>query len=215
MTLGRRALAFAALALLFACGEDRATPIRDEIAKLKKERVPAEQLEAATKDAADSEAARDAALAKADKDEADLAAAHGQVDALQAAMQRETDRNADLRAQLDAKVEPLNRANADTAALEAKVAERRKRLGTLRDQAKALAKAMHPQDPAWAEARRIAAVRDFGADVAAQLPGEPAVQGLSRALEASPPERSAVVAALGQLADALDRAAQSGAEAAK
>ena len=175
MTGARRAVAYAALALLLGCGEDRATPIRAEIAKLKKERVPSEQLATATKEAADSEGARDAAVAKAAKDDAELAAAHAELDRLQAALQREADRNAELRGELDAKNAPLAAAASQTDALEKKVAERRKRLGVLRDQAKALAKALQAQDPAWAETRRMAALRDYAEDVEMQLPSEPAV----------------------------------------
>ena len=189
MTGARRAVAYAALALLLGCGEDRATPIRAEIAKLKKERVPSEQLATATKEAADSEGARDAAVAKAAKDDAELAAAHAELDRLQAALQREADRNAELRGELDAKNAPLAAAASQTDALEKKVAERRKRLGVLRDQAKALAKALQAQDPAWAETRRMAALRDYAEDVEMQLPSEPAVQALSSALGQSPPPR--------------------------
>jgi len=208
VTRARRAIAYAALALVFACGEDRATPIRDEIAKLKKERVPAEQLDSAKREASEAATARDAAVEQANRDEAQLAADRAELDRLRAALQRESDRNADLRAQLQGRTEPLNAATTQTSALEAKAAERRKRLGVLRDQAKALAKALQPQDPAWAEARRFAALRDFDAEVAAQLPGEPAVQRLSSALEASPPDRAALVAALQKLAEALDGATQ-------
>jgi len=199
------------LALLLGCGEDRATPIRAEIAKLKKERVPSEQLATATKEAADSEGARDAAVAKAAKDDAELAAAHAELDRLQAALQREADRNAELRGELDAKNAPLAAAASQTDALEKKVAERRKRLGVLRDQAKALAKALQAQDPAWAETRRMAALRDYAEDVEMQLPSEPAVQALSSALGQSPPQREALVAALQQLTQVLGRAADEGA----
>lgn len=211
MTGARRAVAYAALALLLGCGEDRATPIRAEIAKLKKERVPSEQLATATKEAADSEGARDAAVAKAAKDDAELAAAHAELDRLQAALQREADRNAELRGELDAKNAPLAAAASQTDALEKKVAERRKRLGVLRDQAKALAKALQAQDPAWAETRRMAALRDYAEDVEMQLPSEPAVQALSSALGQSPPQREALVAALQQLTQVLGRAADEGA----
>jgi len=211
VTGARRAVAYAALALLLGCGEDRATPIRAEIAKLKKERVPSEQLATATKEAADSEGARDAAVAKAAKDDAELAAAHGELDRLQAALQREADRNAELRGELDAKNAPLAAAASQTDALEKKVAERRKRLGVLRDQAKALAKALQAQDPAWAETRRMAALRDYAEDVEMQLPSEPAVQALSSALGQSPPQREALVAALQQLTQVLGRAADEGA----
>ena len=211
MTGARRAVAYAALALLLGCGEDRATPIRAEIANLKKERVPSEQLATATKEAADSEGARDAAVAKAAKDDAELAAAHAELDRLQAALQREADRNAELRGELDAKNAPLAAAASQTDALEKKVAERRKRLGVLRDQAKALAKALQAQDPAWAETRRMAALRDYAEDVEMQLPSEPAVQALSSALGQSPPQREALVAALQQLTQVLGRAADEGA----
>ena len=211
MTGARRAVAYAALALLLGCGEDRATPIRAEIAKLKKERVPSEQLATATKEAADSEGARDAAVAKAAKDDAELAAAHAELDRLQAALQREADRNAELRGELDAKNAPLAAAASQTDAREKKVAERRKRLGVLRDQAKALAKALQAQDPAWAETRRMAALRDYAEDVEMQLPSEPAVQALSSALGQSPPQREALVAALQQLTQVLGRAADEGA----
>ena len=211
MTGARRAVAYAALALLLGCGEDRATPIRAEIAKLKKERVPSEQLDTATTEAADSEGARDAAVAKAAKDDAELAAAHAELDRLQAALQREADRNAELRGELDAKNAPLAAAASQTDALEKKVAERRKRLGVLRDQAKALAKALQAQDPAWAETRRMAALRDYAEDVEMQLPSEPAVQALSSALGQSPPQREALVAALQQLTQVLGRAADEGA----
>jgi len=211
VTGARRAVAYAALALLLGCGEDRATPIRAEIAKLKKERVPSEQLATATKEAADSEGARDAAVAKAAKDDAELAAAHAELDRLQAALQREADRNAELRGELDAKNAPLAAAASQTDALEKKVAERRKRLGVLRDQAKALAKALQAQDPAWAETRRMAALRDYAEDVEMQLPSEPAVQALSSALGQSPPQREALVAALQQLTQVLGRAADEGA----
>jgi len=211
VTRARRVTALAALALLLGCGEDRATPIRAEIAKLKKERVPVEQLETATREAAESESARDGAVAKASRDEAELAAAHAELDRQRAALQHEADRNAELRAQLEAKSAPLAAAAAQADALEKKVAERRERLGVLRDQAKALAKALQPQDPAWAETRRLAALRDFAGDVAAQLPSEPAVQALSNALAQSPPERETLVSALQRLAEVLDRAADEGA----
>jgi predicted nucleic acid-binding Zn-ribbon protein len=211
LTRARRAIAYAALALLVACGEDRATPIRAELAKLKKERVPTEQLDTAKREASESEATRDAAVEQVGRDEAQLAADRAELERLRAALQKESDRNADLRAQLQGRTEPLNAATAQSSALETKVAERRKRLGVLRDQAKALAKAMQPQDPAWAEARRLAALRDFDADVAAQLPAEPAVHALSSALDASPPDRLAIVRALQSLAETLDTAAQQGA----
>jgi chromosome segregation ATPase len=211
VTRSRSAAVCAALAFLLACGEDRATPIRDEIAKLKKERVPAEQLETAAREAAESEASRDAAVAKADKDEAELAAERAELERLRAALQHEADRNAELRARLDAKNGPLAEAAAQTDGLEKKVAERRKRLGVLRDQAKALARALQPQDPAWAEARRLAALRDFAGDAESQLPSQPEVKALSRALAQSPPEREALVAALQHLAEVLDRAASEGA----
>ena len=211
MNGAHRAVTLAALALLLGCGEDRATPVREEIAKLKKVRVPAEQLETATRDAADSESARDAAVAKADRDEADLAAAHAEADRLRAALQHEADRNGDLRAEIDGKTAPLAAAAAQTDALEKKVAERRKRLGVLRDQAKALAKALQPQDPAWAEARRLASLRGFADDVAMQLPAEPAVHALSDALAPTPPQREALVGALQRLAEVLDHAAEEGA----
>ena len=210
MTRARRAVTVAALALLLGCGEDRATPIREEIAKLKKQRVPAEQLETATREANESERARDAVVAKADRDEADLAAAHAEADSLRAALQHEADRNADLRAQIDAKTAPLAAAATQTDALEKKVAERRKRLGALRDQARALARALQPQDPAWAEARRLAALRGFADDVAMQLPAEPAVQALSDTLAQSPPRRELLVGALQHLAEVLDHAAEQG-----
>jgi DNA repair exonuclease SbcCD ATPase subunit len=214
MTRARSGAALLALALLLGCGEDRATPIRDEIAKLKKERVPADQLDTATVDAAGAEAARDAAVAKADRDEAELAAARAELERLRASLQHEVDRNAELRAQLDAKNGPLAEATAQTDALEKKVAERRKRLGVLRDQAKALARALQPQDPAWAEARRLGALRDFAGDAGSQLPAQPEVQALGRALAQSPPEREMLVTALQKLAEALDRAAEdSGAQA--
>jgi chromosome segregation ATPase len=208
MTRARRGAVLAVLALVLGCGEDRATPIRNEIAKLKKERVPAEQLETATREAAESESARDAAVAKADRDQAELATAHGELEQLRASLQHEADRNAELRAQLDAKNAPLAEASAQSDALEKKVAERRKRLGVLRDQAKALARALQPQDPAWAEARRLAALRDFGSDVESQLPSQPEVQALTRALAQSPPERETLVTALQNLAEALDRVAE-------
>ncbi|HXZ84608.1 MAG TPA: hypothetical protein VEI82_03870 [Myxococcota bacterium] len=210
MTRAQRAVALAALALALGCGEDRATPIRAEIAKLKKERVPAEQLEMATREAGESEATRDAAVEKAKRDEAELAGAHAEVDRLRAALQHEADRNAELRAQLEAKNAPLAAAAAQTDALEKKVAERRKRLGALRDQAKALARALQPQDPAWAETRRLAALRSFSDDVAAQLPTEPAVRALASALAQSPPQRDTLIGALQHLAEVLDHAAEEG-----
>jgi chromosome segregation ATPase len=211
MTRSRSAAACAVLALLLACGEDRETPIREEIAKLKKERVPAEQLETATREATESEATRDAAVAKADKDEALLATERAELERLRGALQHEAERNAELRAQLEAKNAPLAEATAQTDGLEKRVAERRKRLGVLRDQARALAKALQPQDPAWAETRRLAALRDFAADAESQLPSSPEAKALSHALAQSPPERETLVTALQHLAETFDRAASDGA----
>src|SRR5262249_22505491 len=85
--------------------------------------------------------------------------------------------------------------------------ERRRYLTTLRDQAKALARALGPEDPAWADKRRLAAVGDFERAVKEQLPAEPEVQALGRQLGARPPDKSALVASLQSLAALLDRRA--------
>ncbi|MFI5317400.1 MAG: hypothetical protein ACHQ6T_17000 [Myxococcota bacterium] len=211
MTRARRAASLSALALALACGEDRVTPLREELAKLKKERVPQEQLATAVREAGEAESARDAAVARANADEAALAAARAELDRARAALQRETDRNAQLRSDLDARREPLAAVASGVDALEARANERRRRLGVLRDQAKALARALRPEDPAWAEKRRLAALSDFERDVAAQLPEEPAVHALSSQLAAQPPDVAALAASLQSLAEVLDRSASQGA----
>lgn len=203
-------MSLAALALLFACREDRVTPLREEIAKLKKERVPTEQLETAKREAAESEATRDAAVARASQDEATLAAAHAELDRMRAALQSESDRNAKLRAGLDARREPLATAASSVDALELRAAERRRQLGVLRDQAKSLARAMRPDDPAWAEKRRLGALAEFERNVAAQLPSSPEVHALASALAVAPPDPAAVTKSLNALAEALDRSASEG-----
>jgi chromosome segregation ATPase len=205
MTRAARALSLCGLALLVGCGEDRVTPLREEIAKLKKERVPLEQRETAKREADEAEASRGAALARAAEDEAALAAARGELDRSRAALQRETDRNAALRADLDARREPLAAVASGVEGLETRAAERRRRLGVLRDQANALARALRPDDPAWAEKRRLAALTDFERELAAQLPDEPAVRALSVRLAATPPDVVALAASLQALADLLDR----------
>ncbi|HTO52199.1 MAG TPA: hypothetical protein VMR50_02350 [Myxococcota bacterium] len=211
MTRARALTACAALALLFACGEDKVTPLKAELEKLKKERVPQEQLETAKREAAESEAMRDAAVAKATTDEASVESAKAELERLRNEMQRETDRNLELRKQIDENVDKTNASASGVEALDKQVAERRKRLGVLRDQAKALARALQPQDPAWAETRRLAALRDFAGDAESQLPSQPEVQALVRALAQSPPERETLVTVLQKLAEALDRVAEAGA----
>ena len=210
MSSARRVIALGALALLFACREDRVTPLRDEIAKLKKERVPTEQRETAKREAAEAESARDAAVARASQDEAALSAAHAELDRMRAALQRESDRNAKLRADLDARREPLTSVASSVDALELRAAERRRQLGVLRDQAKSLARAMRPDDPAWAEKRRLAALAEFERNVAAQLPSSPEVHALAGILAATPPDPAAITKSLNALAEALDRSASEG-----
>lgn len=205
-----RRFAWAPLALALACGEDKVTPLRDEIAKLKKERVPVEQLETARKEAAESEAARDAAVVRAGEAEAALAKAKVELERQRAALDHEAERNAEIRRQIDDQREPLAAASASLDALEVQATERRRKLTVLRDQARALGSAMHPGDPEWAAARRLTALRDFERAVRAQLPGESAVAALSKALAADPIQNDAVATALRGVADELDRLAQSG-----
>ncbi|HTO05723.1 MAG TPA: hypothetical protein VMR86_01595 [Myxococcota bacterium] len=201
----RRAGALVLALLLLGCGEDKVTPLREEIAKLKKERVPAEQLETAKKEAGEAETSRDAALARADADEAGIAAQRAELERLRGALQHEVDRNTELRAAIDARQQPLANAVSGVNDLEVRANERRRYLTTLRDQAKALAKALTPEDPAWADKRRLAAVGDFERALREQLPGEPQVQDLGRQLVATPPDKAALVASLQSVAELLDR----------
>jgi chromosome segregation ATPase len=207
LTRARCTGSLAILALLLACGEDRVTPLREEIAKLKKERVSSEQLETGKREADEAEKTRDAAVAQADADESAVAAQRAELDRQRAALRREVDRNAELRAAIDAREQPLADVSSGVNELEIRANERRRYLGVLRDQAKALARALTPEDPAWAEKRRLSAVADFDRALAEQLPAEPEVRDLGRELRAVPPDKTALVAALQSVAALLDRRA--------
>ena len=207
MTRLRPLASAALLLLLLGCGEDRVTPLKEEIAKLKKERVPQEQLETAKREAAEAQVTRDAAVARAAEDEQAVEAARAELERLRAALQHEVDRNVELRADIDARLEPLNKAGAAVDALQAQVTERRTHLDVLRDQAKALARAMRPDDPAWAEKRRLQAIADFAREAATQLPNDAAIRALSTALEAPQPDPAALVKSLQAVADSIDHIA--------
>jgi hypothetical protein len=157
-----------ALALRLAWGDDKGTPLKAEVAKLKKERVPQEQLETAKREAAEAEATRDAAVAKAGQDEAAVSEAKAELERQRAALQHETDRNLELRKEIDAHVDSTNAAISSLEGVEAQATERRRQLTVLRDQAKPLAKAMRPDDPSGPKQRGSRSV-DFARTTRAQL----------------------------------------------
>jgi chromosome segregation ATPase len=192
-------------ALLIACSDDRAQALHAEITKLKGERVPKAQLETGHREADEAEAAREAAVAGAHEAESAAAAASAEAQKLRGELDHEAARNAELRGALDAQSEPLAQLGAKVDALDARAVERGRHLALLRDQALALAAALRPDDPAWAEERRLAAVRDFERKLRGELPNEPAVGELARALDAQPSQPQQLEVALRTLAALLDR----------
>jgi chromosome segregation ATPase len=209
MSFARRGLALALAALfVVACGEDRATPLKAEIAKLKKERVPVDQLHTAEKEADEGEAQRTEALAKADRDEAAVTASKAELERLRAGLQSETDRNAALRAELDARVDANNTEATALDAAETRAGERRRELDTLRDQAKALIKQMRPGDPEWAMLRRYAVITDYSHRASAQLESEPAVIALAALVRQEHAAPADLLQALQAVADTCDAKAR-------
>jgi chromosome segregation ATPase len=146
---------FLVVGLVLGCGPDRAAELRQEIAKLEQDRVPLDALEKATHEADAAEADAAARVREADEARAELAKLEAEAKRTAEAFARQVATNEALRAKIDDTTQHIAAARAQEADLAARVAREQEQAGYLRDQAQTLAQQVRPDDPDWANARRI------------------------------------------------------------
>ena len=204
----RRALALGLALFALACTNERAESLRAEIEKAKKERVEVTVVEKAKQESAEAEAALAASRTALEQARADEAKLETERDGQRGALAAEVARNERLRAEIEAIAQRAQAQAARGQDLDAEIAKVKARASWVRDQADVLAREIRPEDPAWATARRLEALREFVAGVASEYPDDPLVADLARApirAVLAPPTPDQARAAAEQAAKLRDR----------
>ena len=173
-------LATVLLAILAAgCAPDRAPELRKEIAKLEEERSPSEAVEKAKADADAAEAQLAARNQEREQARAALSGLEADVQRAKEAIDREVQRNEDLRSQVDEAGQRALAASKRSEELVAQIAQERARAGYLRDRAETLARELRPEDPDWANARRVQGLSQLLAEAVRTYPDDPVLEELA------------------------------------
>jgi chromosome segregation ATPase len=185
-----RAALLAALALgAAACSDPREAELAQELVALKESRVARSSFERMQKEVAAGESAVAAFEAELETLGPQLGESQAAASALEAALQREIDRNRALNQEIREGQARLQQASERHAALEQEVAIARARTQTFKDQAAALARELRPQDPEWARRLRIQSLREFLGEVRSAWPRDPVlVEAAERELPADEAE---------------------------
>jgi septal ring factor EnvC (AmiA/AmiB activator) len=193
-----------AAGLALGCGPDRAAELHQEIAKLEQERVPVDALEKAKQEADAAE--RDLAARAEEQGEAraELSKLEAEARRTAEAFDREVARNAELRSKIDDASQRTAAARKRDEELVAEVARERERAGYLRDRAETLARQMRPDDPGWANARRVGNLSQLLAEAARTYPDDPVLARLA-GTDLGPSDEARVGAAAAAAAALCDR----------
>ncbi|HXK21505.1 MAG TPA: hypothetical protein VMS55_02390 [Myxococcota bacterium] len=182
-------IALVLLAVLGAssgCAPDRAPELRKEIAKLEEERSPTDAVEKAKADADAAEAQLAARNQELEQARAALSGFEADVKRTSAALDEEVQRNQDLRSQIDEAGQRALAASKRSEELVAQIAQERARAGYLRDRAETLAHELRPEDPDWANQRRVLGLSQLLAETVRTYPDDPVLVELAHThLEAS------------------------------
>jgi DNA-directed RNA polymerase beta subunit len=166
--------------LAAGCAPDRAPELRKEIAKLQEERSPVEAVEKAKADADAAEAQLAARNQELEQARAALSGVEADVQRAKKAIDREVQRNEELRSQVDEAGQRTLAASKRSAELVAQIAQERARADYLRDRAETLARELRPDDPDWANARRVEGLSQLLAEAVRTYPDDPVLEELAQ-----------------------------------